>query len=370
MDPALWGQGGGAGAARRGLGNFGVLASHVRVPPALEAICSAPDSRVEGFLAAGHVCTVMGTAEYEPIARRHAVPVVATGFEPLDILQGVAMAVEQLERGAGVQQPRLAARGAGGAPAAAGGGRSCAGFITERRHCAGGGDPGGAFGRAHTPVALFIGIPLALLQPIELVLLRRALVPRIGSVAFDAGLWLKAEIAYDGRRIKGLNRAVLGPVLGPDGKPVADLPKDFADAKALLPLFKQMLFVRTFDSKAIALQRTGKLGTYASCLGHEATHVGIGASMFLPSSTLTMENDSIACGLPSSLTRNSSGLRSSTGLPLRSVTMTSTRTKLMPLRMTGGCCGGGFCGGGFSWAAGGGFCGGFSCAAGACGWLD
>jgi 2-oxoisovalerate dehydrogenase E1 component alpha subunit len=67
--------------------------------------------------------------------------------------------------------------------------------------------------------------------------------------------------------------------LGPDGKPVADLPKDFADAQALLPLFKQMLFVRTFDTKAIALQRTGKLGTYASCLGHEATHVGIGASM-------------------------------------------------------------------------------------------
>ena len=51
------------------------------------------------------------------------------------------------------------------------------------------------------------------------------------------------------------------------------------DAKALLPLFKQMLFVRTFDTKAIALQRTGKLGTYAACLGHEATHVGIGASM-------------------------------------------------------------------------------------------
>lgn len=86
-------------AAHRGLRNFALLASHVRVPPALEAICSAPDSRVEAFLAAGHVCTVMGTAEYEPIARRHRVPVVATGFEPLDILQGVAMAVEQLERG-------------------------------------------------------------------------------------------------------------------------------------------------------------------------------------------------------------------------------------------------------------------------------
>jgi pyruvate dehydrogenase E1 component alpha subunit len=67
--------------------------------------------------------------------------------------------------------------------------------------------------------------------------------------------------------------------LGPDGKLVAELPPAFRDARALLPLFKQMLFVRVFDTKAIALQRTGKLGTYASCLGHEATHIGIGASM-------------------------------------------------------------------------------------------
>ncbi len=67
--------------------------------------------------------------------------------------------------------------------------------------------------------------------------------------------------------------------LGPDGKLVAEPPAAFADAKTLLPLFKQMLYVRTFDSKSIALQRTGKLGTYASCLGHEATHIGIGASM-------------------------------------------------------------------------------------------
>lgn len=67
--------------------------------------------------------------------------------------------------------------------------------------------------------------------------------------------------------------------LGPDGKAVAELPQAFRDPAALVPLFKQMLFVRTFDAKAIALQRTGKLGTYASCLGHEATHVGIGASM-------------------------------------------------------------------------------------------
>jgi 2-oxoisovalerate dehydrogenase E1 component alpha subunit len=67
--------------------------------------------------------------------------------------------------------------------------------------------------------------------------------------------------------------------LGPDGTLVAEPPSAFADPATLLPLFKQMLFVRTFDSKAIALQRTGKLGTYAACLGHEATHVGIGASM-------------------------------------------------------------------------------------------
>lgn len=66
--------------------------------------------------------------------------------------------------------------------------------------------------------------------------------------------------------------------LGTDGKPVADFPEAFKDPETLLPLFREMLFVRTFDSKSIALQRTGKLGTYASCLGHEATHIGIGAS--------------------------------------------------------------------------------------------
>ncbi len=92
-----------AGAARwalaRGLRNFHLLASHVRVPPALEAIAGAGDSRVDAFLAAGHVCTVMGTAEYAPIARRHRMPVVVTGFEPVDILQGALLAVEQLERG-------------------------------------------------------------------------------------------------------------------------------------------------------------------------------------------------------------------------------------------------------------------------------
>jgi len=93
-----------AAAARwvlaRDLSNFHLLVSHVRVPPALEAIAAAPGAQVEAFLAAGHVCTVMGTAEYEPIAQRHRLPVVATGFEPVDILEGVAMAVAQLEAGA------------------------------------------------------------------------------------------------------------------------------------------------------------------------------------------------------------------------------------------------------------------------------
>jgi hydrogenase expression/formation protein HypD len=84
-------------ALARGLENFFLLVSHVRVPPALEAIAAAPETRVEAFLAAGHVCTVMGTAEYEPIAARHGVPIVATGFEPVDILEGLALAVAQLE---------------------------------------------------------------------------------------------------------------------------------------------------------------------------------------------------------------------------------------------------------------------------------
>jgi hydrogenase expression/formation protein HypD len=72
----------------------------VRVPPALEAILADPACRVQAFLAAGHVCTVMGTSEYVPLADRHRVPIVATGFEPLDIVEGVALAVEQLEAGA------------------------------------------------------------------------------------------------------------------------------------------------------------------------------------------------------------------------------------------------------------------------------
>jgi hydrogenase expression/formation protein HypD len=79
--------------------NFSILVSHVLVPPAMEAILSSPSNRVQGFLAAGHVCTVMGYTEYEPIAARYRVPIVVTGFEPLDILQGVLMCVKQLEEG-------------------------------------------------------------------------------------------------------------------------------------------------------------------------------------------------------------------------------------------------------------------------------
>lgn len=82
-----------------GLDNFSVLVSHVRVPPAMHAILHSPDNRVEGFLAAGHVCAVMGYWEYPPIAAQYNVPIVVTGFEPLDILQGVLKTVRQLEEG-------------------------------------------------------------------------------------------------------------------------------------------------------------------------------------------------------------------------------------------------------------------------------
>jgi hydrogenase expression/formation protein HypD len=86
-------------ADRRGVTNFSILVSHVLVPPALKALLSSPTNRVQAFLAAGHVCTVMGYTEYEPIAARYKVPIVVTGFEPLDILQGVYMCVKQLEEG-------------------------------------------------------------------------------------------------------------------------------------------------------------------------------------------------------------------------------------------------------------------------------
>ena len=86
-------------AHREGLRNFSLLVSHVLVPPAMEAVLSSAQNRVQGFLAAGHVCTVMGYTEYEPIARKYRVPIVVTGFEPLDILQGVYLCVKQLEEG-------------------------------------------------------------------------------------------------------------------------------------------------------------------------------------------------------------------------------------------------------------------------------
>jgi len=86
-------------AKKLGIDNFSLLVSHVRVPPAIEAIMTSPDCRVQAFLAAGHVCTVMGTEEYPPLTDRFGVPIVVTGFEPLDILEGIRRAVHQLEEG-------------------------------------------------------------------------------------------------------------------------------------------------------------------------------------------------------------------------------------------------------------------------------
>ncbi len=86
-------------AAAEGLTNFSEIVSHVLVPPAMSAILSSPVNRVQGFLAAGHVCTIMGWGEYEPLAAKYNVPIVPTGFEPVDLLQGILACVEMLERG-------------------------------------------------------------------------------------------------------------------------------------------------------------------------------------------------------------------------------------------------------------------------------
>jgi hydrogenase expression/formation protein HypD len=86
-------------ARKRGLTNFSVLVSHVLVPPMLIAMLESAENRVQGFLGPGHVCTVMGYDEYEPIAQRYRVPIVVTGFEPLDLLEGVLRTVRQLEAG-------------------------------------------------------------------------------------------------------------------------------------------------------------------------------------------------------------------------------------------------------------------------------
>ena len=88
-------------AEREGLENFSMLVSHVMVPPAISMLMQSPQNRVQGYLAAGHVCAVMGWKEYEPLAREFGVPIVITGFEPVDILEGVLMAVKQLELGEG-----------------------------------------------------------------------------------------------------------------------------------------------------------------------------------------------------------------------------------------------------------------------------
>jgi hydrogenase expression/formation protein HypD len=86
-------------AKNKGIKNFSVLVSHVRVPPAMQAILSSNTNRVQAFLAAGHVCAVMGFHEYPPIAEKYHVPIVVTGFEPVDLLHGLLAAVKQLESG-------------------------------------------------------------------------------------------------------------------------------------------------------------------------------------------------------------------------------------------------------------------------------
>ncbi len=88
-----------ARAKREGLTNFSVLVSHVLVPPAIEAILQSPDCRVQGFLAAGHVCSVMGSWQYGPLVEKYRIPIVVTGFEPLDVLEGIRRTVIQLEEG-------------------------------------------------------------------------------------------------------------------------------------------------------------------------------------------------------------------------------------------------------------------------------
>lgn len=93
-------------ARKRKLNNFSVLVSHVLVPPMMTAILQAPGNRVQAFLGPGHVCTVMGESEYEPIARRYGVPIAITGFEPVDLLEGILRTVRQLEAGrAEVENP-------------------------------------------------------------------------------------------------------------------------------------------------------------------------------------------------------------------------------------------------------------------------
>tara|TARA_B100001057_G_C22857803_1_gene953362 strand:+ start:787 stop:1872 length:1086 start_codon:yes stop_codon:yes gene_type:complete len=85
-------------AHRKNLKNYSILASHVLVPPAMKAVINDEESKIDGFLAAGHVCTIMGNAEYHPLSEEFKVPIVVTGFEPLDVLQGILMVIRQLEQ--------------------------------------------------------------------------------------------------------------------------------------------------------------------------------------------------------------------------------------------------------------------------------
>ena len=84
-------------AHRKELKNYSILVSHVLVPPAIKAVIDDEESKIDGFLAAGHVCTIMGNAEYHPLSATYKVPIVVTGFEPLDVLQGILMVLKQLE---------------------------------------------------------------------------------------------------------------------------------------------------------------------------------------------------------------------------------------------------------------------------------
>jgi len=86
-------------AAKMNIHNYSILASHVLVPPAMEAILGDPENKIDAFLAAGHVCSIMGMDEYYPVAEKYQTPIVVTGFEPVDLLQGILMAVHQLEKG-------------------------------------------------------------------------------------------------------------------------------------------------------------------------------------------------------------------------------------------------------------------------------
>jgi hydrogenase expression/formation protein HypD len=86
-------------AQKAGINNYSILTSHVLVPPAMEAILSDEETKIDGFLAAGHVCTVMGSEEYQPISMKYGVPIIITGFEPVDLLRGIRSCINQLEAG-------------------------------------------------------------------------------------------------------------------------------------------------------------------------------------------------------------------------------------------------------------------------------